>query len=268
MLLDTEASPLSLQIRVNVLKMSETELGIVILAAGKGTRMNSDLPKVLHRIREKPMIEYVAETAVALAGKSVYIVVGHQADKVRQEVSRRFSVRYVLQEALLGTGDAVKTALPVLDSDVEYVLVMCGDVPLIRKQTLRDLVECHRRNRNSLTVLAAEVDEPEGYGRILPDGTGRIVCIREHADAGEEEKKVRLVNTGIFCFDKEFLQVAIPKITAENEQKEYYLTDLIEIAGRGEEKSGVVKMSNPDEMMGVNTCEQLAQAEKFLKSID
>lgn len=248
--------------------MKEADLGIVILAAGKGTRMNSDLPKVLHRIHAKPMIEYVAETAVELASERVYIVVGHQAERVRHEVSKRFSVKYVLQKELLGTGDAVKAALPVLDNCIEYVLVMCGDVPLIRNQTLRNLVECHRTNRNCLTVLAAEVDDPEGYGRIILDGAGRIVCIREQADAGEEEKKIRIVNSGIFCFDKEFLEDCLPMITAENEQKEYYLTDLIEIAARTGKKSGVVKMADPAEMLGVNTCDQLARMEKLLQSID
>ncbi len=268
MLLDTEASPLSLQIRKNLQTMKETGLGIVILAAGKGTRMNSDLPKVLHPIHTKPMIEYVVETAEGLAGESVYIVVGHQADRVRQEVSKRFNVRYVLQKDLLGTGDAVRAALPMLDDHIEDVLVMCGDVPLIRTETLGELVQSHRLNSNSLTVLAAEVDEPEGYGRIILDNDGRIICIREQADAREHEKKVRLVNTGMFCFDKKFLQEAIPMITAENEQKEYYLTDAIEIAVRKRKKSGVVRMSNSDEMMGVNTNEQLEKAEKFLQSTD
>lgn len=248
--------------------MKETGLGIIILAAGKGTRMNSDLPKVLHSINSKPMIEYVVETAQELAKESVYIVVGHKADKVRQEVSKRFSVRYVLQKELLGTGDAVRAALPVLDDCIEHVLVMCGDVPLIRKDTLLDLVESHRFNKNSLTVLAAELDEPEGYGRIILDKEGRVICIREQADAGEVEKEVRLVNTGIFCFDREFLQEAIPMITTENSQKEYYLTDVIEIAVKNSKKSGVVKMSNSHEMMGVNTCEQLERAGKLLQSID
>lgn len=248
--------------------MKETGLGIVILAAGKGTRMNSDLPKVLHPIHSKPMIEYVVRTAEELAGESVFLVVGHQADKVRQEVSKRFSVRYVLQKELLGTGDAVKAALPALDDDILHVLVMCGDVPLIRKKTLGDLVETHRRNNNSLTVLAAEVDEPDGYGRILLDTDGRVNCIREQADACEHEKEVCLVNTGIFCFNRAFLQEAIPMITTENEQKEYYLTDVIEIAVRKGKRSGVVKMSNSREMMGVNTCEQLERAGRLLQSID
>ena len=248
--------------------MSEGVLGIVVLAADKGTRMNSDLPKVLHRVHTKPMIEYVTETAVSLAGEFVYIVVGHQADRVRQEISKRFNVRYVHQKKLLGTGDAVKSALPMLDRRIEYVLVMCGDVPLIRQQTLHDLVESHRKNRNCLTVLAAEVEDPEGYGRIILDGTGRIKCIREQADANEEEKKIRIVNSGIFCFDKRFLEDCIPMITAENEQKEYYLTDAIEIAARNGKQSGVKIMENPEEMTGVNTSEQLAWMEKLLQSID
>lgn len=268
MLLEIEASPLSLNIRMNLPTMSESVLGVVVLAAGKGTRMNSDLPKVLHRIHAKPMIEYVAETAVSLAGEFVYIVVGHQADRVREEVSRRFHVRYVFQKELLGTGDAVKEALPVLDHRIEYVLVMCGDVPLIRKRTLLDLVDAHRENRNSLTVLSAEVEDPQGYGRIILDRSGRIVCIREQADANEEEKKIRVVNSGIFCFDKRFLEDSIPMITSENRQKEYYLTDLIEIAAGTGKKSGVVQMEDAREMMGVNTCEQLARMEKLLQSID
>ncbi|MFO7752535.1 MAG: sugar phosphate nucleotidyltransferase [Desulfobacteraceae bacterium] len=248
--------------------MKKTGLGVVILAAGKGTRMKSDLPKVLHKVNNRPMIEYVAESAVALAGESVYIVVGHQAEKVKKEVSRRFNVKYVLQENLLGTGDAVKEALPLLDGDINRVLVMCGDVPLIREKTLRQLIDSHERDNNTLTVLAAQVANPTGYGRIILDDAGRITCIREEADADEWEKSVKLVNTGIFCFDKGFLEQVIPMIKSENKQKEYYLTDAIEIAGKKGRKPGVVKADNADEMMGINTCEQLIQAEKLLKTFD
>ncbi|MCG8684317.1 MAG: NTP transferase domain-containing protein [Desulfobacterales bacterium] len=243
------------------------DVAIIILAAGKGTRMKSDLAKVLHPVAGKSMILHVVECAMAVAPDHLHVIVGHQADMVKSEVSKNFSVYFAIQEALLGTGDAVRSALPGLAESIRHVLVLCGDVPLIRKKTIRNLVKGHKASGVHLSVLAVNVPEPKGYGRIIQGQEGTLLAIREEADATEGEKNINLVNSGIYCFDRDFLESGIKLIGNDNNQDEYYLTDLVEIAVSKGLKTRVEIMENPNEVIGVNTLTDLEKAEVLFQQI-
>ena len=241
------------------------DLAIIILAAGKGSRMKSDLAKVLHPVAGKSMVVHVAGCAKKVT-KDVHVVVGHQAQQVKDEVSRFFQVSFALQEQLLGTGDAVKSALPGLASHIQNVLVLCGDVPLIQTETLESLIKAHGESRANLSVLAVTLKDPNGYGRIVFDTSGRLTAIREEGDANDAELMINLVNSGIYCFDKTFLKTAIEKIGNDNSQAEYYLTDLVEIAVAQNEKTCVLSLDDPGQVIGVNTLKDLARAEALFQS--
>jgi UDP-N-acetylglucosamine pyrophosphorylase len=238
-------------------------LGIIILAAGKGTRMRSDNAKVLHKVAGKSMIERVLENVYKLNNEYIYVVIGYQADKVKDEVSRLCKANFVYQKQQLGTGDAVKSAIPMLDANIRDVLVLCGDVPLIKSQTLQTLVEFHMNSKSAITILAADMENPGGYGRIICDEAGNLLCIREESDATIEEKKIQLVNAGIYCFNKTLLGYALEKISPRNYQKEYYLTDVIEIARNHNEKISVVITRDAAQVIGINTIEDLQKVESF-----
>lgn len=250
------------------MEMEYTDLGVVILAAGKGTRMKSDLAKVLHRVAGKSMVVHVVESVLGLANGFVYVVVGHQADQVKEEVGRYAKVAYVLQKNLLGTGDAVKAAIPKLHAELKDILVLCGDVPLIRESTLKALIDGHQAAQAAVTVLATTVENPTGYGRIIQDKDGNMLCIREEADASDGEKQVQKVNTGIYCFNRNFLVSALDYLTPDNHQAEYYLTDVIGIARDQNQKIGLVTMDDPRQVMGVNTLEELAKAEALILQLE
>ncbi|MDD9305136.1 MAG: NTP transferase domain-containing protein [Desulfobacter sp.] len=237
------------------------DLAIIILAAGKGTRMKSDIAKVLHPVAGKSMINHVITCASALTRDHIHVVVGHQAEQVKTEVLKSLPVCFAYQEQLLGTGDAVRAALPGIEDSIKSVLVLCGDVPLIRKRTVQDLVNAHIKVKSKLSVVAVKVDTPKGYGRIVIDPQGGLSAIREESDASEAEKHIDLVNSGIYCFDRNFLEAAIRLIENKNSQGEYYLTDLVEIAVSQNVKTLVQQIDEPDQVMGVNTPEELGRAE-------
>jgi bifunctional UDP-N-acetylglucosamine pyrophosphorylase/glucosamine-1-phosphate N-acetyltransferase/UDP-N-acetylglucosamine pyrophosphorylase len=247
--------------------MNFDDVGVVILAAGKGTRMKSDTAKVLHRVAGKSMIVHVVERALEIAPDHVHIVVGHQAQKVKEEVGRFHQVHFAYQEQLLGTGDAVKAAMPGLAPGIRDVLVLCGDVPLIKEETLQELVSAHKKSKSGITVLAVEVDDPKGYGRIVLDPHNHLRCIREEADATIDEKKIKKVNTGIYCFNKDLLNSALVDLSPENSQGEYYLTDVVEIGQKKGQKITVVTTQDSNQVMGVNTLEELDRAEHLMQSL-
>lgn len=243
-------------------------VAIIILAAGKGTRMKSDLAKVLHKVDRKSMVNHVIECARKVSREHIHVVVGHQEDKVRKEVTDLFDVHFSRQEHLLGTGDAVKSALPDIDPRVKDVMVLCGDVPLIRKQTLEDLVKGHRADKAAVTVLATTVDNPTGYGRLILDRDGKLQSIKEEADANDTQKAIKIINTGIYCFDRQLLSLAIASLKPDNSQEEYYLTDVIKIAQEKKYKISVVTMDDPRQVIGVNTPEDLTVAEHLIHQLD
>lgn len=248
--------------------MSYNDVGVVILAAGRGARMKSDIAKVLHKVGNKSMVVHVVECVKKIDLNNVIVVIGHQAQKVKDEVSKFFKVDFAAQEQLLGTGDAVKVAIPGLKSGIKDVLVLCGDVPLIQESTLRNLLDRHKLNQAKISVLATDIDNPTGYGRIILDQQNNMLCIKEEADASEDEKKIKKINTGIYCFDKEFLISVIDEIKPDNNQKEYYLTDVIEIAQKRYEKIAVFTMDDPKQVIGVNTLEELGKAEYLSRQLD
>ncbi len=245
--------------------MESNDVGVVILAAGKGTRMKSDIAKVLHKVGGKCMIVHVIECARKIARDNVHVVVGHQAHEVKRKINKFFKVKFAMQEQLLGTGDAVKAAIPGLKPSIKDVVVLCGDVPLIQESTLKNMVDGHKKNQAKVSVLATDVDDPKGYGRIVLDEQNNMICIKEEADASETEKKIKKINAGIYCFDKKLLISVIAELKPDNSQKEYYLTDVIEIAQKRHEKILVITMDDPGQVIGVNTFEELEKAEYLIQ---
>ncbi|MCP4114066.1 MAG: NTP transferase domain-containing protein [Desulfobacteraceae bacterium] len=244
------------------------EIGVVVLAAGKGTRMQSDKAKVLHCVHGRSMLSHVLDCAVKVSCGNVVVVVGHQAERVKDAVKNQFDVAFAHQKELLGTGDAVRAALPHFESRVRHVVVLCGDTPLVKARTVKGLVEVHRKFQNKLTVLAVDLDEPTGYGRMMFDDDEKLVSIREEVDASPDEKKITLVNSGIYCVEKQFLTTALNRLKPDNAQSEYYLTDVVGIATSGGYQTGYVRGENAYEVLGVNTPAQLKTAESLSKGED
>ncbi|HZA46027.1 MAG TPA: bifunctional UDP-N-acetylglucosamine diphosphorylase/glucosamine-1-phosphate N-acetyltransferase GlmU [Rubrobacter sp.] len=233
----------------------------VVLAAGKGTRMKSNRAKVLHTLCGVPMVNYVIEATRPLLPEGLFVVVGHQADLV--EAVLPGDAQAVLQEEQLGTGDAVRVALASLAGEEEGVLlVVNGDGPLISERTLGELLERHRSAGVGATVLVAELDDPGGLGRVVEDAG--VVRIVEERDANESERGVRLVNLGLYAFELPEIREAISGLSAENEQGELYLTDVLETIGR-RSRAVTYRLRNPEEANLVNDRAQLARAEEILR---
>lgn len=248
--------------------MFSNSLGVVILAAGKGSRMNSDQAKVLHSVNGRSMISSVVGCAFNAFRNNIVVVIGHQWEKVKADVVKNFDVSFALQKNMLGTADAVKTALPYLTTHIKHVLILCGDVPLIREKTLISVAEEHLKSKNDVTVLVVHVNDPKGYGRIITDTGGNLIGIREELDASEDEKKIKRINTGIYCIERKFLDRALDLIGKDNVQKEYYLTEVVEIAVRLCKKNGYIMGHDPREVVGVNTKEDLKVVERLGKTMD
>ncbi len=240
----------------------------VILAAGIGKRMNSDLPKVLHPALGTPLVHHVLDRLDPLRPVRVILVVGHREELVRASCAPR-GVRFVTQSPQLGTGHAVQVAwaeiaAAAVDAGAERVLVLAGDMPLVRTETLRRLLERHVAERNGVTFLSGTLADPSGYGRVVRDGGGRFVKIVEEKDATAEERAVAEVNSGVYCFDRAPLEEALASLRADNKQQEYYLTDtLSHLRGKGL-GVGIEPATHESELMGVNTPQQLAEAERQL----
>ncbi len=244
----------------------EMPLNILILAAGLGTRMKSELAKVLHILDGKPLIEHVCKTALSLKPKKVLVVVGHQADEVKDTVCRSFgetTVEFVLQEQQLGTGDAVNSARSRFEENGSTLLVLSGDVPLIRSETLRELIAVHRLEDAACTILTVRLDEPFGYGRIVRGDAGfeRIV---EHRDATDVQREIAEINSGIYCFDSRKLFSALTRIETHNAQGEYYLTDVPRLLLDDDETVALFQHDRPVEVEGVNDRKQLAAIARMI----
>jgi UDP-N-acetylglucosamine diphosphorylase/glucosamine-1-phosphate N-acetyltransferase len=236
-------------------------LAFIVLAAGLGKRMKSDKAKVLHEVLGKPMVHYVLETATQFADGNVYVIVGYQSEIVQSSIEKKYDVHCVYQEKQLGTGHAVSCALPYLESQVQQIVILCGDTPLISQSTIALLIRTHLNLKNDLTVLAVKMDNPTGYGRILLSENQRIAGIVEETDATDVQREINIVNTGIYCVDKSFLVDAIGSLTSHNAQQELYLTDIVEIGFRKNKAITAVIGKDATEMMGVNSQEDLRIAE-------
>ena len=232
-------------------------LAVVILAAGKGTRMKSDLPKVLHPIAGRPMVQHVVDAAGALDPDNTVLIYGHGGEAVRQAVTGS-RLQWAEQAEQLGTGHAVAQALPHLEEDV--VLVLYGDVPLIQPQTLRDFVA--RVDDQSLALMTLTLDDPSGYGRVIRDGDGKVQRVVEQKDASDDEKAVREINTGILACTRRFLNDSLPRLSNSNAQGEYYLTDLIAMAVDAGMEVVTEQPGHAWEVDGVNDRVQLARLER------
>ena len=241
-------------------------LAFIVLAAGLGKRMKSDKAKVLHEVLGKPMVHYVLETAVQFADRNVYVIVGYQSDIVRASIEKKFDVQYVYQKKQLGTGHAVSCALPYLDSRIRQVVILCGDTPLVTRSTIEILIRTHQDLKNDLTVLAVNMDNPTGYGRILLCENQRVAGIVEEADATGVQRNIKLINTGIYCVDRIFLTEAIGSLTNHNAQQELYLTDIVEIGFLKNKAITAVIGEDATEMIGVNSLEDLRIAESQMCS--
>jgi bifunctional UDP-N-acetylglucosamine pyrophosphorylase/glucosamine-1-phosphate N-acetyltransferase len=237
----------------------------IILAAGKGTRMKSDLVKVLHPLLGVPMLSYPVELSLNdIKAEKTIVVVGHQADKIKEKFKDP-RIHFVLQEEQLGTGHAVLQALPFLQSFSGTVLILCGDVPMVKMETLRSFIDTFWRNESKLAVLTAVVENPSGYGRIIRGSTGWLEKIVEEKDCSEEEKLIPEINTGIFCIKAPFLIEGLKEIGQENAQGEYYLTDLVEIGRKRGMRCSAHMVADPTEVMGINTRADLAVANEALR---
>jgi len=242
-------------------------MNVVVLAAGLGKRMNSDLPKVLHPIAGKPMLAHVIAAARTLPDVRITIVIGHGGDQVREHFASSNDLQWVVQQPQLGTGHAVQQALPHLD-DARPTLILYGDVPLTRPDTLRSLSEVARDGSpdpvGALAVLTVTMDDPKGYGRIVRSDDGATVrAIVEEKDATAAQRLIREINTGIMIAPTRALKDWLSRLSNDNAQGEYYLTDTVALLRRQGRRTEVRCAADALELLGVNTPEQLAEAERI-----
>ncbi len=247
-------------------RMARARLAAIVLAAGKGTRMKSDLPKVLHPIGGRPLVRYPVELAIALGAEPVVVVVGHGAERVEAalEASHPGRCRFRLQAEQRGTGHAVQQAMPELEGFDGRVLILYGDVPLLTEATARRLGEALKGKRSPLAAVTMMLDDPTGYGRIVRDEAGRARQVVEHKDATEAQRAIREVNAGIYLVGAAFLRDALGRLRSDNAQGEYYLTDVVEMAAAAGGVETVV-LRDPTEVMGANDRAQLAELDDHLR---
>lgn len=234
----------------------------LILAAGQGTRMKSNTSKVLHQVFGKALVYYPIQAARYAGATSVCMIVGHKAEEVQETIGD--GVSYALQKEQLGTGHAVMQAMDFIGEEGE-IIILYGDTPLITGETIEKMLAFHRKKHNAATVLSAIVDNPHGYGRIVRDESKHFVKIVEQKDATDEEKRIGEINGGMYVFEAKLLKYALGKITNNNQQNEYYLTDTIEILLEAGHNVDAIAITTPDDILGVNSREQLAEVTAIMK---
>lgn len=240
------------------------EIKSVILAAGKGTRMKSETPKVLHKIFEKPLLGYVLDNVKNIVNES-FVIVGHHAQEVTEYVEKNYNTaKTVLQSPQLGTGHAVSMVCPLIESFEGQVIILCGDTPLITEATLKKFVEYHNSNNSDLTVMSTIFENPTNYGRIIRENDNSLKCIVEEKDATTEQKAVKEVNAGIYCLNWKKIKPAFSQLTSNNAQGEYYLTDIIAWGKKNNLNVNAYILENSDEIYGINSRSNLATAAKIM----
>jgi bifunctional UDP-N-acetylglucosamine pyrophosphorylase / glucosamine-1-phosphate N-acetyltransferase len=239
------------------------DLHVIVMAAGKGTRMKSLVPKILHRAAGLPLIEHVLRVVDPLRPSSIVVIVGHQPETVRAALSHRPNVEFAIQEPQLGTGHAVLQAESLLSGRGGCVLLLSGDVPLVRPGTVERLLEWHRSTQAAATLLTASIENPDGYGRIVRRD-GRVAAIVEHRDTTPEQRAIREINSGIYAFDLPPLFPALRAIGSSNAQREYYLPDLVRIFRQDGLGVEATVLEDPNEILGVNSRKELADVARIL----
>lgn len=245
----------------------EKEIRAVVLGAGKGTRMRSNLPKVLHEIFAKPLLGWVLDSINKLPYKNESIVViGHGASDVEDYLNHNYKyVKTTLQKEQLGTGHAVAQAIPMLHGYLGTLIITCGDTPLITSDTLYKLIKYHEENNADLTVMTTKFDDPTGYGRIIRSQTDEVLKIVEQKDATEEQKQIKEVNTGVYCLNWAKIRKAFNELSNNNAQGEYYLTDIVKWARQNQYKVLGYVAKDSDEIYGINSRQNLAVATKIMQ---
>ncbi|OGX38551.1 MAG: hypothetical protein A3D87_05835 [Omnitrophica WOR_2 bacterium RIFCSPHIGHO2_02_FULL_50_17] len=238
-------------------------LRTIILAAGKGTRMKSDTPKVLHEVCGKSIIEYVLDVARAVGSLKIYVVVGHGSALVKDRLGREAVT--IRQPRLLGTADAIRCAQGFLKGYRGDALVLCGDTPLLNKSVVEELIRRHRKSKAVCTFLTAVVPNPQGYGRVIRDENGAVAGIREDKDAAGDQRDITEINVGVYCFQSRALFKALQGVRLNKKKKEFYLTDIISLFYEGGFVIETLRTEDPSEGLGVNTKEDLAVAERILR---
>ena len=236
-------------------------LAVAVLAAGKGTRMKSALPKVLQPLAGATLVERVLASAGNLQPERQLLIVGHQAERVEQQLAPLGGLEFVLQQPQNGTGHAVQQLIPSLQGFEGELLVLNGDVPLLRRETVDALVQQHRASGADVTLLTARLEDPTGYGRVFADAEGQVSSIIEHRDCTDEQRSNNLTNAGIYCFNWAALANVLPKLSTDNDQGELYLTDTVAMLP----KAMHLEVADADEVNGINNRRQLAQCEALLQ---
>lgn len=239
-------------------------MACVVLAAGLGTRMNSSLPKVLHAIHGKPMLQYVLDTLNELKPLKTVIIVGRNARDIKESVENNREISFIQQRVAKGTGDALLKAVPALKGFKGTVLVVNGDTPLVTVKTLKKFLSLHEKKKNSVSILSFESDDPGSYGRIVRDEKKNVISIIEDRDATPSQKMIREVNSGVYAFESGALSL-LKEIRLNRAKGEYYLTDIAGIADRKGLKTEAFSIGSEDEFIGVNTCDELKKARKLMK---
>ena len=238
------------------------KIGVIILAAGKGTRMNSEIPKVCFELAGKSLIQRVVNTAIQLNSEKIGVVVGYKKEIVIEAVQNHPNISFITQENQNGTGDAVKSAKDYFNDFHGVVFILCGDVPLLKAETLQSMLQKHLETKAICTILTMILEDPDKYGRIVRDTNGNIKEITEYKDASEEIRNIKEINTGIYGFDRGELFDALDKIDNNNAQKEYYLTDVVKILHSQNKTIESIELKDITEAAGVNSQAQLAELEK------
>jgi bifunctional UDP-N-acetylglucosamine pyrophosphorylase/glucosamine-1-phosphate N-acetyltransferase len=247
--------------------MRTVKRAAVILAAGKGTRMPaSDLPKVMHEVRGKPMVSHVVDAVRSVCEDRIFVVVGYKADLVMDELEDA-GVKFVLQTEQLGTGHAVIQCEEGLRGFSGTLLVLNGDVPCLRAGTIEEFVRYHDAEGSAATVLTAEVENPRGYGRIVRARDESLLAIVEEKDAADDVKRIREINSGLFCFEKVKLFEALAATTRDNVQREYYLTDVIGVLKKRGDEVRAYRVADAREVSGVNTEEELRAVRGYFEEL-
>ena len=239
-------------------------LAVVIMAAGKGTRMQSNLPKVLHKLSNKTLLNHVIDTSLELNPQKIIVIIGHEAQMVKKSIEAK-NILFSIQAEQKGTGHAIMQAGPHLKNFDGNTLILSGDVPLIKKNTLVSLINNQKNNKYDACMLTAKIDDPTGYGRVIRNKNNNLEKVSEHKDCNAEQLLIDEINSGIYIFNNKLLFQLLPQLQNNNAQSEYYLPDVLSMIVNSNGNIGLEKSNNFIEIQGINTIEQLSNIENSIR---